>query len=65
MSEAFFQVSGIILEGGLKIISGDQNPSVVGYEAPKGSVYLCHSGKLYLKTGDSDTSWAEIDNGIP
>lgn len=39
------------------VVAGASDPSVVGYEAPTGSLFLQTNGQVYTKVGPLDTEW--------
>lgn len=49
--------SAIALKNESHVASGADDPSVVGFEAPLGSIYLQTTGSLFVKTGALDTDW--------
>lgn len=56
---------GIILDGGAGLFQGNFDPSVAGFAAEKGSLFMRDAtpGRLYRKTGDLSTDWTEVTAG--
>ena len=58
-----FDVELISLNDTVLIVQGSFDPSTIGYEAERGSLFLQTTpatGKLFLKTGNLDTDWTEV-----
>ena len=58
-----FDVELISLNDTVLIVQGSFDPSTIGYEAERGSLFLQTTptiGKLFLKTGNQDTDWTEV-----
>lgn len=51
--------SAIALKNDSHVISGPDDPSVVGQDAPLGSLYLRTNGALYVKTSAGLTGWQQ------
>lgn len=49
--------NGISLNDDVGIFQGSLDPTIMGYEAPIGSIYLRNTGKVYSKVSASDTGW--------
>lgn len=58
-----FSIDTLALQDLVLLTAGDLDPSVAGYEAPVGSLYLSTSGMAYRKTGALDTDWSLITSG--
>ena len=56
-SSDFFEVDGIVLNGGVAIASGSINPSIDTLDLPKGSAYLRDNGEIWSKVGFANTDW--------
>jgi hypothetical protein len=70
ISDKFFEVEGVLLEGGPSICGGNSEPSSVDY--PEGSLYLQTDGTfwqlkvgVWLKNGSGGTSGSpNMDGGF-
>lgn len=58
-----FTVPALSLEDEVGIFYGSVDPSVSGFEAPQGSLYIRKDvGQLYQKDGNGDTDWTEKES---
>jgi hypothetical protein len=58
--DSAFRIETLSLSDDVLITQGTIDPSVTGYEAPEGSLFLRSFGTdsgLYLKTGQTNTDW--------
>lgn len=53
----FFEVEGILLEGGAAVFSGSADPSIALLQAPVGSMYLRTDGTTWKKIGPLQNEW--------
>ena len=59
-----FTVPSISFDDEVGIFYGDDNPAIVGFEAPLGSLYIRKSvGTLFQKTGVDNNAWIENNPG--
>jgi len=64
ISLAFDIEEGISLKDQVLIMCGDDDPSIVGETAPKGSLFLRTTGSAWLKTGLADNQWYNLGSAI-
>ena len=61
-SQQMFGVAGIEIGDQVIVVSGVGDPSVIGYPAAIGSMYLRTNGETWKKIGSADTAW-QLDAG--
>ena len=55
---------GIIFDDGAGLFQDNFDPSVAGFGAARGSIFMRNdTGQIYRKTGLGDTDWNEMDTG--
>lgn len=64
ISLAFNIEEGISLKDQVLILCGDDDPSIVGETAPKGSLFLRTEGSAWLKTGLADNQWYNLGTAV-
>lgn len=57
-----FQVDVLSVGETALVTSGNDNPSIIGYEAPIGSLYLSSTGNVFVKNGNGDVDWIAASN---
>lgn len=58
MALDYFRIlQGLQIDETVVVVTGSIDPSVVGYAADEGSLFLRTTGQLYIKTGPANTDW--------
>jgi len=62
-NEDIMQALGMICRNKITVTGGNDDPSVIGFEANIGSVYFSGNGNIYKKTGLNNIDWTIFSGG--